>query len=165
MERAEISVGARLVEGDAELVAGVERARLEEPRIAGVDDRVRLVVLVDPGYRRADGDRHAIGPEGEIVDRDGVRFDGRTLRGCDGLCHAAMIHVLRKSRTGHRCEDRRRDGGTIASHRHHSARLVSVIAGTDSAKEMRRLPRTQRSLSAGTTSGPGPGPLPGAGCG
>src|SRR5215471_7257549 len=67
MQATKIFVGASLIEGEAELLLGVERGRVELAR--RFDDRMRNVIVVHP---------HDLGPG---ANRDGIRLEGEVVDG------------------------------------------------------------------------------------
>src|ERR1700692_4246960 len=66
MQTAEIFKRSCFIEGEAELVLGVERRRTK--RAIQRNNRMHNVILVLPHHRGSDRDRDGIGLEGEVVD-------------------------------------------------------------------------------------------------
>src|ERR1700722_7246391 len=169
VHRTEVAVRTGLGKRERKCIIRVERFGA---KCAATDDRVWDVIVVDPRTRRSLCHRNFLWREAEIIDADpGARLvllcPGEV--GLPNGCGADREHQQGKP---NRYSDKREshdftsfaedivcsgfsssDVSTIASVCRPRTKLISVM------------PRTARSLSAGTFMGPGDGACPGAGCG
>src|SRR6266567_370668 len=158
VNRADIFVGARLIENESVFFVTVEALRPEDAWLSKTNDVVGLLVLVDPGYRGAHGDRQRRRLEGEVLDVDLGRSGRDLLRR-----RAAGRGQQRDSASRDQTPSREKIAHVLAFA---YARVTSVTAAALAVTmSTSRMPITLLSCSVGTLSGAGAGPWPAVGCG